>query len=302
MKQYDLLFLSPHFDDVVLSCAARLIRERKAGRTILIATLFSEADRTEMVSNEVRKKEDNEAMKIFGTDHIWLGFTDAPWRSLSYSNFSKLVSVPAPGDFEFQAAVAAGVRRLWDKIRPAKVFLPLAVGEHIDHRLTYQSRHILQPENCIEFYEDRPYCFLNGIVEARLALAGARIRHAGFHHRLPHDLKVLGQMIRDFENVTIFKNALNNPRVRFFWALEMARRLKNTDVDGPTLESHLITADDDELNTIIAGVAAYRSQIGGLYGDMQNFQNESNEYMRKLNTTAPYTERFWKTIKVSSKK
>lgn len=302
MKRYDMLFFSPHFDDVVLSCCGRILQERRAGKSILIATIFSEGGSSadELKYYETRCLEDNAATKFLGVDNIHLGFTDAPFRSKQYHSLPKLVSVPAPGDHELQAAVANKVHELWEKVQPNETFLPLGVGEHIDHRMTYQSWHGLRRSRRLEFYEDRPYVFLRGSIETRLALAGATVHENGYRHKFSHGRERLEPMMDSIQEVSIFKSALSESRPRFKWALELGRRLKMTNLEGPAIQPTFSRSEASDFETVVQAVSIYASQIKGLFADMGNFRKESLAYSNGIDRAAPYTERFWKTVELPS--
>jgi len=60
----------------------------------------------------------------------------------------------------------------------AIVYVPLAVGGHVDHRLVHEAGYHAMPEapgREVFFYEDRPYAFLPGAVWMRLGQLGARL-------------------------------------------------------------------------------------------------------------------------------
>ena len=61
----DSVYLSPHLDDVAISCPARILEERAEGRRVLVVTLFSKGP-----GERVRKREDRRAMRLLGADHV----------------------------------------------------------------------------------------------------------------------------------------------------------------------------------------------------------------------------------------
>src|SRR5258708_37111056 len=96
------IFLSPHFDDIVLSCggvAARL--SRMGARCISITIFTAPAPEGETLSpfamgmhdewersgggsakavNEVRRDEERAAMRLLNLETVWLDLPDAPYR------------------------------------------------------------------------------------------------------------------------------------------------------------------------------------------------------------------------------
>lgn len=200
MQQQQLaIFLSPHFDDIPLSCggmAARLSRmgARCIGMTVCAApapggTLSPFAQRlhgewesssggtADKSINEVRREEERQAMRLLGLEPVWLDVPDGPYRQLSNGEYPYLEDetlmgkvvpeereklVPAIADQIRQVVKDAGAR---GRVR---VFAPLAVGGHVDHQLVYTAARTLGPRYGVLFYEDFPYAIKQGALETRL--------------------------------------------------------------------------------------------------------------------------------------
>ena len=94
-RDCDVLFLSPHLDDAVLSCSLRILQEVMAGRHVKVATLFSAAW-PKLFGVDFycgRRAEDKAALSVLGVeDPIWLDFPDAIFRSPRYWGFSRIVT------------------------------------------------------------------------------------------------------------------------------------------------------------------------------------------------------------------
>src|SRR6516165_8880252 len=135
----DLLFISPHLDDVVLSCSGLIINERLAGKKILVATIFSKGDDTAERKRDYEKRylEDRAAMEFLGSEYKWLDFPDAPVRNRIYDSFIGRHLETVPSDFELVKEISARLVELWEETRPENIFFPLGVGSHIDHRLAF---------------------------------------------------------------------------------------------------------------------------------------------------------------------
>lgn len=173
LERYDSVYLSPHLDDVALSCPCTLMHEVQAGARVLVATLFSHpgpADAGQFRRDDyvVRWAEDARAMAALGADFFHAGLLDAPFRSSLYHNFEGILFGRDPGDAATQRHAKAVVTDILERARPQRVYAPLGVGEHIDHRLTHEAA----PPGSL-FYEDRPYAFVRDAVELRLAVLGA---------------------------------------------------------------------------------------------------------------------------------
>src|SRR5438045_4362864 len=96
------IFLSPHFDDIALSCGGMAARLSRAGARCVALTLFAAPasedaplsdfarwlhDQWESAGatggkpvNEVRREEERAALRLLGLEPVWLDLSDAPYR------------------------------------------------------------------------------------------------------------------------------------------------------------------------------------------------------------------------------
>lgn len=165
---YNVLFISPHLDDAVLSCGARIAALTAKGKRVLIVTVFTEAgalateEKRERYSS--RRKHDKEAAGCLGAEVIHLGYTDAPFRNAAYHNFSTLLfhhTLPVQ-ERELVTSIAARLEVLIASCCPESVWFPLGVGGHIDHHIVYESSWLLPSNSVTGYYEELPYALLQG--------------------------------------------------------------------------------------------------------------------------------------------
>ncbi len=180
----DALFVSPHLDDVALSCGGTAALEARHGRA-LVATIFagrpSEAlnpfarfqhERWGHLDDAVgeRRREDAAAMAVLGARSIWLDFPDAIYRGNLYLSDADLFGPVKPDDGPVAEAVAERIGELVQSARPTRIYLPLAVGEHVDHQICSALEERLRAiEGDVLFYEDFPYAATPGAVERHVA-------------------------------------------------------------------------------------------------------------------------------------
>src|SRR5579883_373196 len=118
------LFVSPHFDDVALSCGGTVAREARDGRALVVTVFAGEPADTLTSFAEfqhrrwgalddavaTRRREDRAAMEALGADYHWLDFPDAIYRGDLYRSDEDLFgSVKAP-DEPLQQTIAAALR------------------------------------------------------------------------------------------------------------------------------------------------------------------------------------------------
>ena len=169
---YDAVFLSPHFDDVALSCGGTAALAAPAGRA-LVVTVFAgqpNADLSDFArfqhqrwgtddgAVELRRREDAAAMAALGVDYRWWAFPDAIYRGTQYLSDEDLFGEVKPGDAALVQAVATAVAALCQEVRPRQLYVPLAVGGHVDHRACLAAIGTLgQSAPSVRAYEDFPY-------------------------------------------------------------------------------------------------------------------------------------------------
>jgi len=216
-----------------------------------------------------------------------LGYKDAIFRHLFYTSFSRIVIGDHQFDKDLSVKLANNLKKLVDSRKAQNIFLPLAVGRHVDHRLTHQLWcSLTQRTDCkIIFYEDRPYSFLPGNLNIRLKEIGAQTD-------IPE--AELQALIDGLEKVNFYKSIAKNKKDREnyidYARAEIAAQSKN----NLSLQAELIETEDmGKMVKIHNAIAAYTSQMAMLYGDMQTFDSESATYARAIGSTSLYAERYW---------
>ena len=164
------LVLSPHLDDAVLSCPGYMQKLRHEGAKVVVATVFTQADATRAAHYRVRQAEDRRAVRLLGGSAMHLGFLDAPFRSAPYGNFCGIVFGRAREYPWTLAAVTGKLREVIAKLRPEQILAPLAIGNHVDHRLVRDAA-LAAVQDGLLFYEDRPYVFVRGARTGQLVSA-----------------------------------------------------------------------------------------------------------------------------------
>jgi LmbE family N-acetylglucosaminyl deacetylase len=301
-EQCHCLFLAPHLDDVTLSCALRLIKERQEGRTVLVATVFSNSLSLLPGKDlyEGRRREDKDALQILGIRNpVWLGFRDAPFRNWFYWNFESIVLGKHQSDACLTDKISTNVMSLCREYAPQRIFLPLAIGTHIDHRLVHQLWCSLPSDADIVFYEDRPYVFVPQSLTIRMAEIQAvsvkpeAVRLCFGRH---NSLRSFAEGLKE---VSLYKNVLKNKRERFRYMLWAGRKLKLVSGE-PRLKVEpevIVTTDLEDLKQIAEAISTYKSQMKLLYENLTTFDLESTKYAQILDPTSIYAERYWKLVR-----
>jgi LmbE family N-acetylglucosaminyl deacetylase len=173
------IFLSPHLDDIALSCGGCVKRLTNSGREVVIATLCAaNAPSSQPLSAAARRvhaewqlgdqpyiarrAEDETACATLGAKAIHLSLLDAIYRFDDDGQplyTTEFIGVPPhPRDLARQTpALARAVRGLLANAPRALVYAPLGVGGHVDHQLTRAAVEEVVPAARLRYYEDFPY-------------------------------------------------------------------------------------------------------------------------------------------------
>jgi len=177
---YDAIYLSPHLDDAALSCGGQIYRFTRSGQRVLVVTFMTGAPEGELSPAavelhgrwgfppeegvapvlEARRREDEEACRTLGAEHVHAGFIDALYRRRPesgepfYPTVASLFAEPVPEDEEAQVeTIAAAVEAL---PRATRVCAPFGIGHHVDHVLVRRAAERVIGRD-LEYYEDYPY-------------------------------------------------------------------------------------------------------------------------------------------------
>lgn len=182
------LFLSPHLDDVIFSCGGLIYDLKQKGAEVQILTVFAGIPNSSLLSNlakwfhgicglgdnavEVRRIEDNQASHYLETDSIHMNLLECLYRIDDrgyplYVNEDDIFQTNPVTETNTLNAIVAALSDTVEVRKFHKVYLPLGIGNHIDHLLlrkavedivnlsTDTSLHILT------YYEDIPYACWN---------------------------------------------------------------------------------------------------------------------------------------------
>jgi LmbE family N-acetylglucosaminyl deacetylase len=192
------IFLSPHYDDIALSCggtAALLTREGRQPEVALIfgsppdpttpLTSFAEAmhegwglDSAQVIAG--RRSEEAFASVILGTTDSFLPFRDAIYRGERYLSNDGIFGDVAADEADLPRAIIEALRLEADERSTTRLYAPLAIGNHVDHQIAFRAGVAMAREGwTVWFYEDLPYALLNDARDVRIAAAAEGLVPAG---------------------------------------------------------------------------------------------------------------------------
>jgi len=192
----DYLFISPHFDDVALSCGGWVAALARAGERVTVVTVCAarpgDAPLSRFAQQQHRQwgeprdpigtrlREDGKAARMARAQTAYLDVPDAIYRRKP--NGRPLVTSGRTlfgRGYQMETALMAGVTRQIRALAPSRrrttIIAPLGTGRHVDHLLTRDAaRALLAAGYRVLWYEDFPYAEKRGsVARARRAFGDA---------------------------------------------------------------------------------------------------------------------------------
>jgi len=189
------LYLSPHLDDAVISCGGLMAMQDARGEPVSVLTIFAGDPPHFSISPlaaelharwgkvgppiGMRRAEDRLACGRLGASVAHLQFPDAIYRMDSqgrplYPRDEALFSHPGPEEETLIQQVADSLREIG--VEQARVYCPLAVGGHVDHRITRLAAERLGV--VMAYYHDLPYASRGESVPPEMGEPRGRLERA----------------------------------------------------------------------------------------------------------------------------
>jgi LmbE family N-acetylglucosaminyl deacetylase len=255
---YQRIYISPHLDDAVLSCGARIYQERRADLPVLVVTVMAgdaPSDgmespivaelhtRWELETNSnpvaARRAEDHAALAVLKADVLHWDFPECVYRRHPKAGrflYPSEASLWGPIHSSEQDLVAQLTRRLTELplASTGRIYVPLTVGGHVDHRLVRQAAEAQRRGlEKIAYYEEYPYA------EHPSALTEVLSEESG-------------------------------------WRAE------------------IVSLDDKALDAKAAAIARYHSQISTFYSDAGEIVTRLRAYASVVSQGQGWAERYWR--------
>ncbi len=205
-----LVVIEPHMDDAALSAGGRLLHRRGRCRTTILSvvkwsnfTSYLHLNRNCLSVREVtdlRQQESAFVARVLGAKHRCLDWADAPlrfwpaerWSLGTVEKFSEVPEAfvklfPSPREVSL---LAGQLMQELITLAPDELWIPMGLGDHVDHRTTRSACLLMLAEARDRFagvpvvmYEDLPYAYATAAGQAEhirgaLAEFGTRLVRA----------------------------------------------------------------------------------------------------------------------------
>ena len=172
LRHYQAVYLSPHLDDVALSCGGQIFSQTRSGDSVLIVTitagdsisgtipsLAQALHRLWQIDADaacVRRNEDVLACATLGADYWHWGLEDSIYRRHPETGVPLYISekdICGPIHAHESDMVLVLAQQMEQLPGLNQVFAPLGLGNHIDHQLTRLAAETRFGKS-LRYYED----------------------------------------------------------------------------------------------------------------------------------------------------
>jgi LmbE family N-acetylglucosaminyl deacetylase len=202
-----LVVIEPHIDDAVLSAGGRLLHRRGKSRITILSIVKWSSFTSYLTQNrgafsveevtELRQKEAALAARVLGAESRCLEWIDSPLRLIPSDRWSKTIFdqfgknpqtfVKLFPNSKEVSLLAEQLSEAMKELRPDALWIPMGLGDHVDHRTTRDACLRMLAESPEAFagvsvcmYEDIPYGYAKLVghdqqIRNALAACGTRL-------------------------------------------------------------------------------------------------------------------------------
>jgi LmbE family N-acetylglucosaminyl deacetylase len=301
-----LLIISPHLDDGVLSCGARIAMEVDCGAKVLVATCFTTPGEKASVAMQQcyqqRKTDDVHALKLLGADPLHLEFTDAPFRDPRYHNFNTILFHHQLPNEENPLVIllAEALKKIALEWRPDEIIFPSGAGGHIDHHIVWESSKVFWNDNyLLSYYEDLPYAFMTGWSAVRWRELGGKAL-PGNEERTNDAFGKMELLQAPYPFIHNYMSSMDDRSLstekynREFAALRNDQgHALQWNFEGRYFIHNLLILEDRYFTMKCRAIAQYSTEWPVLFGESEN---NIQEMLRISLHASHYTETSWRLI------
>lgn len=308
---YKAVFVSPHLDDAVFSCAGEIARLARQG-PVLVLNLFTkypeEVKFRAVVIGAERYEEEQAAARFLRYTSHSLDELDAFFRRRAYRSVGNIFRPPVPEDVEaYLPALRKRVFDFLDRLDYDRLYVPMAIGWHVDHMLTHLIFEPWAHRPNLRYYEDAPYSLFPHATKYRLRELGGFSPDPNDESLAPNRRFVdeWWQTALAYARSALIGNLRPNfirpfARVAVGWYLF---RLMSLHRQAPALarrrsalESRLLL-DEDAFQQKMRAITLYPSQFREFFRDVDDCVSTYKTYCRLIDGEPPSLERYWKLVR-----
>ena len=303
--RYRAVFISPHLDDAVFSCGGRIAQLVKEG-PVLVLNIFtrylSEVKIRGVVLGEERYLEEEAAARFLGYESRNLGELDVSFRRDAYKKLGNIFRPPVAEDLGWLPDLRAKVFAELEKLEYDQLFVPLGIGWHVDHVLTYQLFEPWFGRDGLLYYEDAPYCCIPHSTRYRLdELAIYRKEPGDQSLAAINETQAWWSASMSYADTALMKNLrpwivrmFAVPVVSYYLSRLMARHRKLIAAAPPTrrLQSVVIPIAE-QIDGKVRAMVLYHSQFIEFFSSREDCVTTLMAYASRASLGVGPLERYW---------
>ncbi len=298
MAHYRAVILSPHLDDAVFSCAGTIALLRKNG-AVMVLNIFTryleDSKNAAVLLSATRYQEEEATAKTLNYEYKNLDELDAFFRLPKYRAIANIFKPLGKEDLDYLPRLKEQLHAELAKISFDHLYVPLAVGWHADHHLTFLSMIDSPYRAKILFYEDAPYCLIRHATRARLEhIDGKRLA-------LPEFLNLWQQMSLSFYQsgmVQTMQPAWQRyfafPVISYYLLRLLQRHARTHQGPVPINPVPVIIDMSAHADIKINAAALYASQVKEFFCDTMDMRTSYEQHAAASGHPGKHIERFWK--------
>lgn len=310
-QRFLAVVVSPHLDDAVFSCGGLIARLSQRG-PVLLLNLFTQFPQAKMVQavrlGPERHEEERAASRYLGVSTHSVNLLDAAFRRPEYGLLGNIFKPPVPEDVASLDFLRSQVLGFLDSLDYECLYVPLGIGWHVDHILTYAIFEGRQTDTRIRYYEDAPYCLLPATTQFRLDELGVQNPTPADRSLVRTSLLESWWELSNAYRKTALMTKLSPwalrvsaiPAVSFYLYRLLAhhRSLGYLRVKGAqeVRWAYECVPIDDEFDRKIAAMERYESQFKAFFHDRSDCRNLLESYAERITGSRSRIERLWRVV------
>jgi LmbE family N-acetylglucosaminyl deacetylase len=303
-QRYRAVIVSPHLDDAVFSCGGAILQMLREG-PVLVLNLFtrylSEVKLRGVVLGEGRYEEESRAATFLGHESRQLDELDATFRRDPYRKLGNIFRPPVADDLDWLPTLREKVFAELASLEYLELYVPLGVGWHVDHVLSFLLFEPWAGREGLVYYEDAPYCCIPHSTRYRLNELASYPRATTDQSLAPgNELGAWWLASSAYANTALMRNlqpwaarhaAVPVVSAYLYRLMAMHRRLASASRKRRLEPRFRFIGEEWERK--VDAMALYASQFREFYSSREDCMATLLGYSNRQQPGAGPTERFW---------
>lgn len=300
-SSYRAVFLSPHLDDAAFSCGGEIARLRREGK-VLVLNVFTKylanARKAQVNLSDDRYQEEQSAAGILGYEYKYLNELDIFFRHPRFESGGNIFLPLEKDQIEYLPKVRKILLDSLEDMTFDHLYLPLGIGWHTDHILTFLALLDSPFRNKILFYEDAPYCFIDNATDFRLKqLSGEKEPCFSF---LKHWWEASLSLYQSGMLQTIrpaWQRYFAFPVTTCYLYAMLISQLKSIKSTVMIDKNYIVSDVSPFFEMKIKSIMAHKTQIKELFCSQADIRTSYLKHSASINPNIKHCEKYWRLVK-----